>query len=353
MFSTLLEIAWGDRANFLNQLFSIMLVMITVTQAFRFFVFWDRINQWSRAFVSAKIAFDREKTVELQSRLDELQPPHSASDQLWIVIPPVLIMFGLIGTFIGLTLALAVIPFGGSPADIQKGVQEALPSMGSAFWTSLSAICSSLVIRLTTMFMESMFKRRVLNVIVTAHPHLVQYIEREAFLQNKPGALLRPHSLREVLWQQHIEFNKQIERLGNEISSSIRVLPFALPQPPLSANTKHSTTTTDSAPSSMDSAPLLTTDQSENNAPHAESLSTSSPQDQESLNTPLNTTSSSFTPGSVDMQILLSEMRKQTALLERLVVNQQRAHSSQRIALATQGFQSLNLDERGEREGSR
>ena len=128
--------------------------------------------------------------------MDELQPPHSASAQLWIVLPPVIIMFGLIGTFIGLTLALALIPFGGTPSEIQAGVQAALPSMGSAFWTSLSAICAAMTIRLTTMFMESMFNRRVLKIIVSAHPDLIQHIEREAFLHNRPGALLRPHSLR-------------------------------------------------------------------------------------------------------------------------------------------------------------
>ena len=45
---------------------------------------------------------------------------------------------------------------------------------------------------------------------------------------NKPGAFLRPHSLREVLWQQNLEFNKHLTRLGSEISSAIRELPHSL-----------------------------------------------------------------------------------------------------------------------------
>ena len=170
MFQLLLEIAWGDRANALNQGFSILLILIVIIQTFRILVFWDKINQWTRAFVSAKIAFDQEHAVKIESQMDELQPPHSASDQFWLVIPPVIIMFGLIGTFIGLTLALAVIPFGGTASEIQLGVQKALPSMGSAFWTSLAAICSAMVIRLSTILMESMFHRRVLRVIVSAPP---------------------------------------------------------------------------------------------------------------------------------------------------------------------------------------
>ena len=228
MFSDLVKIAWGPQAGFLNQGFSILLIMVTLIQLGRFLLFWDRINQWARAFVEAKLAFDNENAVKLKSKMDELQPPHSASDQLWILLPPVLIMLGLIGTFIGLTLALGQIQFDGDAAKIQEGVKKALPSMGSAFWTSLSAICSALVIRLTTMMMESMFKRRVLRSIVSADPQLIQYIERRAFQENKPGALLRPHSLREVLWQQNIEFTRQLERLGSEISSAIRELPYAM-----------------------------------------------------------------------------------------------------------------------------
>ena len=343
MLTTLIEIAWGDRANLLNQIFSIFLLLIVVIQALRYFMFWDRINQWSRAFVSAKIAFDREKTVQLESRMDELQPPHSASDQLWIVIPPIIIMFGLIGTFIGLTLALAVIPFGGSPAEIQQGVQRALPSMGSAFWTSLTAICSALTIRLTTMLMESMFKRRVLNVIVTAHPQLIQYIEREAFFQNRPGALLRPHSLREVLWQQNIEFTKQIKQLGETISSSIRTLPLSLP-----VYGEGGTTTLERL--------AIEEAQNEKNPPaDAELRASSNPELDHAIddgNISVKSTSKTLIPVSsnegaahdVDgLSLLLNEMKKQTRLLEMILLNQQREQSAKRITMATQSLRSLDI----------
>lgn len=335
MLTTLIEIAWGDRANVLNQIFSIFLLLTVVVQALRYFMFWDRINQWARAFVSAKIAFDREKTVKLESRMDELQPPHSASDQLWIVIPPIIIMFGLIGTFIGLTLALAVIPFGGSPAEIQEGVQRALPSMGSAFWTSLTAICSALTIRLTTMLMESMFKRRVLNVIVTAHPQLIQYIEREAFFQNRPGALLRPHSLREVLWQQNIEFTQQIQQLGETISSSIRTLPLSLP-----VYGDFEGVTLEPMPHDQQISEDLT-----------EAVATVEVEVEEGAAPEVNeeplrpTEEQSMQKGQVveDLSPLLDEMKKQTRLLERILLNQQREQSAQRITHATQGFRSLDL----------
>lgn len=327
MLHTLLDIAWGAHSNFLNQVFSLLLVSMLAIQAIRFLIFWDRINQWSRAFVEAKIAFDNEHAVKLNSKMDELQPPHSASDQLWILLPPVIIMLGLIGTFVGLTLALAVIPFGGTAQEIQAGVQKALPSMGSAFWTSLSAICCALIIRLTTMIMESMFKRRVLRSIVSADPKLIQYIERQAFKENKPGALLRPHSLREVLWQQNIEFTRQLERLGSEISSAIRELPYALPS--------YSSVETgpDAGLTSASETSLIERDGTEQAQTTQEASSpifqrdVSSPDDQASL------------------AALLHESRRQTALLEQLILTFQRAQSSQRLERATQQMQSINYSD--------
>ena len=322
MISTLLEIAWGSRANTLNQLFSFILLLILVIQLFRFIAFWDKINQWSRIFLSAKIAFDQDQTVKIKSKLDELQPPQSASAQLWVVLPPLIIMFGLIGTFVGLTLALAVIPFGGSAEEIQKGVQLALPNMGSAFWTSLTAICSAVAIRLTTMLMESMYHRRVLQSITSAHPKLIQHIEREAFLHNKPGALLRPHSLREVLWQQNLEFNRQIGRLGNEIASSIRELPFRLP--------------TEQAFDEKESN-LTSLNLNEINEPIHES--------NDSLTS--DSASSDLTPQKmnetlINEDLLLAEMKKQTLLLEKLIQLQLRSQSAQRITRSTEEFRSLH-----------
>lgn len=324
MLSTLIEIAWGDRANTLNQAFSLLLILTFMVQSFRLVIFWDKINQWSRAFVSAKLAFDQDKTIKIQSKMDELQPPHSASAQLWIVLPPVIIMFGLIGTFIGLTLALALIPFGGTAAEIQAGVQSALPSMGSAFWTSLSAICSAMIIRLTTMLMESTFNRRVLKVIVSAHPKLIQHIEREAFLHNQPGALLRPHSLRELLWQQNRDLTQQISHLGGVISSSIHGLTSVL------LDSANATLVQDSASASSP----------EHSSSDSNTHSTAAQPALPAVLTPLG--SSRTTESQAQLNEILNEMKHQTQLLEQLVRLQEAKLGEQRVAQSTLTFESIS-----------
>lgn len=337
MLADLINIAWGSQAGALNQLFSVLLITVTVVQLGRFLIFWDRINQWARAFVEAKLAFDNEHAVRLKSNMDELQPPHSASAQIWVLLPPVLIMLGLIGTFIGLTLALGQIPFDGDASKIQEGVKRALPSMGSAFWTSLSAICSALVIRLTTMLMESMFKRRVLRSIVSADPKLIQYIERRAFQENKPGALLRPHSLREVLWQQNIEFSRQLERLGSEISSAIRELPYAL-SPVAASGEAYS----DDDPLTPSSAEPQAYDL---NAVAQPQTSVSLSQDAHAdVGSPIQMTTSHLATESLDAvsaDLILQEMRRQTRLLEQLLLVQGQSLSAQRIERSTQEMRSL------------
>ena len=351
MFSDLVEIAWGPQAGFLNQGFSILLITITFIQLGRFLLFWDRLNQWARAFVEAKLAFDNENAVKLKSKMDELQPPHSASDQLWILLPPVLIMLGLIGTFIGLTLALGQIPFDGDAAKIQEGVKRALPSMGSAFWTSLSAICSALVIRLTTMMMESMFKRRVLRSIVSADPQLIQYIERRAFQENKPGALLRPHSLREVLWQQNIEFTRQLERLGSEISSAIRELPYAMA--PMHDEVGHvEASTGEREPVHAESQiieaqrPQLTHEPQVAGAVRGEpEMKALSQETHDHALLDRSTQSMSYQEihgvDPVSIELMLHEMRRQTLLLEQILMVQKQQRTAHRIARSTQETQSI------------
>ena len=349
MFSDLVKIAWGPQAGFLNQGFSILLIMVTLIQLGRFLLFWDRINQWARAFVEAKLAFDNENAVKLKSKMDELQPPHSASDQLWILLPPVLIMLGLIGTFIGLTLALGQIQFDGDAAKIQEGVKKALPSMGSAFWTSLSAICSALVIRLTTMMMESMFKRRVLRSIVSADPQLIQYIERRAFQENKPGALLRPHSLREVLWQQNIEFTRQLERLGSEISSAIRELPYAMA--PMGMSPDAGSTEAEDIDQDLVEAesqaqnvhpPELGHDpQVRQGEGHGKNL-TSALSEHSVSDRPTQNMDYQMTH-NVTSDLILQEMRRQTYLLEQLLRVQRQHRSAYRLERSTQEMQAISF----------
>ena len=166
------------------------------------------------------------------------------------------------------------------------------------------------------------------RVIVSAHPQLIHYIEREAFIQNRPGALLRPHSLREVLWQQNSDFTRQIERLGSEISSSIRELPFALP------NDLSITEQDLNQPLSIElAASQQLTDQS--SSKDQVSLQDSLIHQDQATSLPLPTNESTH--------LILSELQKQTRLLEQLLKLQHRLVSTQRITQATQGFESLRL----------
>jgi hypothetical protein len=100
--------------------------------------------------------------------------------------------------------------------------------MGSAFWTSLSALCASLLVRVCTLLIEASFKRRVLDYVARADPRLVYQIEQQAFLDNKPGALLRPHPLREVMWQQNNLAKEHLQEMLGQVASAIRELPLAL-----------------------------------------------------------------------------------------------------------------------------
>lgn len=228
MWETLVLIAWSDRSNLINQSFTALLALVAVSQVVRFFRFRGELDRWSQIFAQAKLDFEREGSIRLSYALDDLLPPNPTKTQLWVQLPSILMMLGLLGTFIGLTLALALIPFGGDAQQIQQGVKEALPSMGSAFWTSLSALLGSLLVRLCTLSIEGSFKRRVLDYVARADPRLVYQIEQQAFLDNKPGALLRPHPLREVMWQQNNLAKEHLQEMLGQVASAIRELPLAL-----------------------------------------------------------------------------------------------------------------------------
>jgi|GEM_PF-1677684 len=228
MWETLALIAWSDRSNLINQSFTALLGLVALSQVVRFFRFRGELDRWSKIFAQAKLDFEREGSIRLSYALDDLLPPNPSKTQLWVQLPSILMMLGLLGTFIGLTLALALIPFGGSAQQIQQGVKEALPSMGSAFWTSLSALFGSLLVRLCTLSIEGSFKRRVLDYIARADPRLVYQVEQQAFLDNKPGALLRPHPLREVMWQQNNLAKEHLQEMLGQVASAIRELPLAL-----------------------------------------------------------------------------------------------------------------------------
>jgi hypothetical protein len=228
MWQTLIDIAWGERSNGLNQIFSAMLGVITLSQGVRYARFHIALGRWKGVFGQAKLDFEREGSIKLTRSLDDLLPPNPAATQLWVQLPPLLLMLGLLGTFIGLTLALAQIPFSGTAREVQEGVKQALPSMGSAFWTSLSALGASMCVRAVTLLKEAAFRAQVLDYVAQADPRLVYQVEQQAFLANRPGALLRPHSLREVIWQQNKQSNEHLQELIGQLASSIRELPVAL-----------------------------------------------------------------------------------------------------------------------------
>lgn len=237
MWQTLADIAWGARSNALNQAFTAAFVVISLSQGVRYLRFQLALGRWGGVFAQAKLDFEREGSIKLTRSLDDLLPPNPAASQLWAQLPPLLLMCGLLGTFVGLTLALAQIPFGGSAQEVQDGVKEALPSMGSAFWTSLSALGASMCVRAVTLLKEASFRTRVLDYVAKADPRLVYQVEQQAFLANRPGALLRPHSLREVIWQQNKQSNEHLQELIGQLASSIRELPLALARPAAPAAT--------------------------------------------------------------------------------------------------------------------
>jgi hypothetical protein len=230
MWETLALIAWSERSNVINQAFTLLLAVVLFSQVARWLRYSASLERWHRIFSQAQLDFEREGSLKIESKgiFNDLLPPNPHTSQLWTNLPSILMMLGLLGTFVGLTLALALIPFGGSAQEIQQGVKEALPSMGSAFWTSLSALLASLVVRVCTLTIEARFKSRVLDMVARADPTLVSQIELQAFLDNRPGALLRPHSLREVMWQQNRESNKHIQEMLGQVASAIRELPLAL-----------------------------------------------------------------------------------------------------------------------------
>lgn len=298
MWETLALIAWSDRSNLINQSFTVLLAMVAISQVVRFFRFRAELDRWSRIFAQAKLDFEREGSIRLNYALDDLLPPNPSKTQLWVQLPSILMMLGLLGTFIGLTLALALIPFGGNAEQIQQGVKEALPSMGSAFWTSLSALFASLLVRLCSLSIEGSFKRRVLDYVARADPRLVYQIEQQAFLDNKPGALLRPHPLREVMWQQNNLTNEHLQEMLGQVASAIRELPLALGA----------------------SAPLkLSIDQDEDDQPASE----------KSIELPTQNQMSNVHFTTHELSELLHLMREQNDLLKQLVAQEKSSPQSQ------------------------
>ena len=136
---------------------------------------------------------------------------------------------------------------------------------------------------------------------------------------------------------------QQIKQLGETISSSIRTLPLSLP-----VYGEGGTTTLERL--------AIEEAQNEKNPPaDAELRASSNPELDHAIddgNISVKSTSKTLIPVSsnegaahdVDgLSLLLNEMKKQTRLLEMILLNQQREQSAKRITMATQSLRSLDI----------
>lgn len=219
MFETMFQISLGSRAGLLNRGFTIIMLVLVLIQVWRLFHFHFRLVRWRyRLHLLEREA--REEGVVTVTGSDAL-PPLDPYARFWDMIPSMAIMFGLLGTFIGLTLSLSEIPVTGQTAAIQKGLSRAIPSMGTAFWTSLSGLIIALSVRITNALMASEFRHKVVNLLMLSEPQVIEALESAAFQQGRDGALLRPHGIRELLWHQNRVLNQTVARVAPQISEGI------------------------------------------------------------------------------------------------------------------------------------
>lgn len=221
MLNQLIEIAW--KSAYLNQIFSLLLIMILFLQIIRHISFRLAVSHWAVVFESYHREFRDQKNARYElDKQEELIPPQY-NQPIWHILPSILTMLGLLGTFIGLTLALAVIPFGGETDEILDGVKRALPMMGSAFWTSLSALFASLSIKINQYLLSQIFKQKVLRRLSKLDdPKILNQLEQLAFSKGLNGAFLRDYQLKDVIWHQNLNHQRQLERLGLHISEAIK-----------------------------------------------------------------------------------------------------------------------------------
>ncbi len=84
-----------------------------------------------------------------------------SSSTRWQQLSGVSVLLGLLGTFFGLTSALTQLPFQGGLKELTGGLQQVLPMMGVAFWTSVCGLLASLAIRLTNTLIEKLRQERL------------------------------------------------------------------------------------------------------------------------------------------------------------------------------------------------
>jgi hypothetical protein len=219
MFQTMFQISLGSRAGLLNRAFTIIMLVLVVVQLFRLIRFHFRLVKWRYRLHLLEQEAREEGVVTATD--PAVLPPLDAYTRFWDMIPSMAIMFGLLGTFVGLTLSLSEIPVTGEVDAIQKGLSRAIPSMGTAFWTSLSGLIIALAVRITNALMASEFRHKVVNLLMVSEPQVIEALESAAFQQGRDGALLRPHGIRELLWHQNRLLNQTVARVAPQISEGI------------------------------------------------------------------------------------------------------------------------------------
>ncbi len=118
----------------------------------------------------------------LSSALEEHPYLHHQEEpaRRWERLPGVAVLLGLLGTFIGLTGALTQLPYSGGLKQLAGGLQQVLPLMGTAFWTSVCGLIASLVLRY--MYTLAARDQRTRNKEYThLHRQLTQRCQRELY----------------------------------------------------------------------------------------------------------------------------------------------------------------------------
>jgi len=247
--------------NTLNIIYSVLLLLVLALLLWRWFKIRQADNQWHEKWrVFHKVTFEKLREVEgahspdeihsalksadladLSARVRahmELPTPELTTQELvkasfqhdpslnwqlekreehWAKMPGIAILLGLLGTFFGLTAALTQLPFKGGLAKLSQGLQNVLPLMGTAFWTSVCGLIASLLIRAMNTVLTGLKKKRTEKY--------------QAFTQE-----VRNHVLREVYprlatlqgkdntTQQTLSLQKEFEKLFEKVEGSFEGL---------------------------------------------------------------------------------------------------------------------------------
>lgn len=219
MFQTMYDISMGGRAGILNRIFTVVMLLLVAVQLWRLLHFHVRLSRWRfRLHLLEQEA--REEGV-VTATDDDVLPPTNPYARFWDMIPSMAIMFGLLGTFVGLTLSLSELPVTGEVEQIQKGLSRTIPSMGTAFWTSLAGLIVALSVKISNDLMASSFRKRVIQTLMRSEPAVIEALESKAFQIGRDGALLRTHSIRELLWHQNRLLNQTVARVAPQVSEGI------------------------------------------------------------------------------------------------------------------------------------